>query len=143
VSSAAKEYFKKAELAAKKGNFQYAIELYTQGLIMDPSPAEPRKMLHRACTLAIEEQGGNAQGGLKAKFKLAPIQANIKKLSVQKKPEEIVNEYEKAIRIAPQMSGSSSALPARSSNSSTKRLRSAHSKRCWSSTRAMSRSTAS
>jgi len=102
VSSAAKEYFKKAELAAKKGNFQYAIELYTQGLIMDPSPAEPRKMLHRACTLAIEEQGGNAQGGLKAKFKLAPIQANIKKLSVQKKPEEIVNEYEKAIRIAPQ-----------------------------------------
>ena len=100
--STGKDYFKKGELAAKKGNYEYSIELYTQGVILEPGAAEERRRLHKVCTMAIESAGGNPQGGLKAKFKLAPVLATCKKLTMQKKWPEAVVEYEKAVRIAPQ-----------------------------------------
>jgi len=97
-----KDYFKKGELAAKKGNYEYAIELFTQGLIHEPSSADQRKRLHKVCVMAIHSAGGNPQGGLKAKFRLAPLLATCKKLTMQKKWPEAVLEFEKAVRIAPQ-----------------------------------------
>ena len=60
--SASKDYFKKAEQAAKKGNFEYAIELFMQGLMIDPKSVEQRGRMHHVMSLAIQEKGGNPQG---------------------------------------------------------------------------------
>lgn len=100
--SAADEYFKKAELAMKKGNNEYAVELVTQGLIIDPKNSEWRRKLHKLDTIVIQEKGGNPQGGLGMKFKVMPMQANIKKLTMQKKWGEAVIELEKCLRFQPQ-----------------------------------------
>lgn len=100
--SAADEYFKKAEVAAKKGNYEYAIELMIQGLILDPKAAEQRRVLHRLETLAVQQKGGNPAGGMAAKLKLMPLQATIRKLFIQKRWEEAIVEIEKALRYQPQ-----------------------------------------
>ncbi len=99
--SASKDYFKKAEQAAKKQNFEYAVELYMQGLMIDPKCADERRSLHRVMTLSIEEKGGNPQGGMAVKLKVMPVLANVKKLTVQKKWDEAIIEYEKALRYQP------------------------------------------
>ncbi len=99
--SASKDYFKKAEQAAKKQNFDYSIELYMQGLMIDPKSTAQRRKMHKVMTLAIEEKGGNPQGGLTVKLKVMPILANVKKLTMQKKWDESVIEYEKALRYQP------------------------------------------
>lgn len=102
--SASKEYFKKAEQAAKKQNFDYAIELYMQGIMIDPKASEERRRMHHVMTLAIQEKGGNPQGGMSVKLKVMPILANVKKLTVQQKWDEAIIEYEKALRFQPQHS---------------------------------------
>src|SRR5687768_17842462 len=93
--SAADEYFKKAEQALKKGNNEYAVELYLQGLIIDPKRSEERRKLHKVETLAVQEKGGNPQGGMSVRLKVMPIQANLKKLTMQKKWDEAVIEIER------------------------------------------------
>ena len=50
--SASKDYFKKAHQAAKKQNFEYAVELYMQGLMIDPKASDQRRTMHRVMTLA-------------------------------------------------------------------------------------------
>jgi tetratricopeptide (TPR) repeat protein len=100
--SAADEYFKKAEHAIKKGNHDYAIELISQGLIINPKEAEWRKKLHRIESVSIQEKGGNPQGGMGIRLKVMPMQANIKKLTMQKKWDEAVIEIEKCLRLQPQ-----------------------------------------
>lgn len=100
--SAAEEYFKKAEQAVKKGNSDYAIELYIQGLIIQPKASLERRKLHKVMTLSIQEKGGNPQGGMAVKFRVMPVQANIKKLTLQKKWDEAVIEIEKCVRLQPQ-----------------------------------------
>jgi tetratricopeptide (TPR) repeat protein len=102
VSSAANDYFKKAEQAAKKQNFDYAIELYLQGLIIDPAASPARRALHQIETVAIQEKGGNPQGGFATKLKTGGILAKVKKLEMQKKWDEAVLEYEKCLRFQPQ-----------------------------------------
>ncbi|HVR75310.1 MAG TPA: hypothetical protein VMT52_13315, partial [Planctomycetota bacterium] len=100
--SAADEYFKKAEQALKKGNNEYAVELYLQGLIIDPKRSEERRKLHKVETLAVQEKGGNPQGGMSVRLKVMPIQANLKKLTMQKKWDEAVIEIERCLRFQPQ-----------------------------------------
>ena len=51
--SASKDYFKKAGQAAKKQNFDYAIELYLAGLMIDPKATEHRRKMHKVMTLAL------------------------------------------------------------------------------------------
>ena len=92
--SASKDYFKKAGQAAKKQNFDYAIELYMQGLMIDPKSTEQRRKMHKVMTLAIEEKGGNPQGGMAVKIKVMPILANVKKLMLQKKWDEAQAELD-------------------------------------------------
>lgn len=100
--SAADEYFKKAELAMKKGNNEYAIELITQGLVLNPKDADWRRKLHKLNTVVIQEKGGNPQGGMSVRLKVMPIQANVKKLTLQKKWDEAVLEIERCLRLQPQ-----------------------------------------
>jgi tetratricopeptide (TPR) repeat protein len=99
--SAAGEYFKKAELAVKKGNTEYAVELVLQGLLLEPKDTEWRRRLHKLEAIAIEERGGNPQGGMGVKFKVMPILATIKKLTLQKKWDEAILEIEKCLRLQP------------------------------------------
>jgi len=103
--SAAAEYFKKAELATKKGNTEYAVELVSQGLRLQPKDTEWRRRLHKLEAIAIEEKGGNPQGGMGVKFKVMPMLANVKKLSLQKKWDEAILEIEKCLRLQPQNVG--------------------------------------
>ena len=103
--SAADEYFKKAEQAAKKGNWDYAIELCMQGLILNPTASVERRKLHIWEAQAVQEKGGNPQGGFGTKLKVMPLQANNKKLTMQKKWEEAAIEIEKCLRFQPQSSG--------------------------------------
>jgi tetratricopeptide (TPR) repeat protein len=100
--SAADEYFKKADQAAKKQNWDYAVELILQGLIINPKDADYRRKLHQIETLAIQEKGGNPAGGMGVRLKVMPLQANIKKLSMQKKWDEAVIEIERCLRLQPQ-----------------------------------------
>lgn len=100
--SAADEYFKKADMAAKKGNYEYAVELLIQGLIVNPKAAEERRKLHRYMTITIQERGGNPQGGMAVRLKAMPLQATIKKLTMQKKWDEAVVEIEKSLKLQPQ-----------------------------------------
>jgi tetratricopeptide (TPR) repeat protein len=110
IVSAAAEYFKKAELAAKKGNTDYAIELVSQGLRLEPKNTEWRRKLHKLEAIDIEEKGGNPQGGMGVKFKVMPMLANVKKLSMQKKWDEAVLEIEKCLRLQPQHIGTLHSL---------------------------------
>ncbi len=86
----------------KKGNHDYAIELVLQGLIINPKESDWRRKLHKIETLSIQEKGGNPQGGMGIRFKVMPIQANIKKLTMQKKWDEAIIEIEKCLRLQPQ-----------------------------------------
>jgi tetratricopeptide (TPR) repeat protein len=100
VSTGAKDRFKRAEQAAKKGNYEYAIELYLQGLILDPKARE-RRRLHEVESQAVQEHGGNPEGSFGAKMKVVPFLANAKRAGMQKKWDEVVLELEKAIRYQP------------------------------------------
>ena len=107
---AADSYFQKAELALKKHNFDYAIELFLQGLAIDPKATAQRRRLHQIEVLAIQEKGGNPQGGLANRLKTAPHEIQVKKLHLQKKYDEEVMEVEKILRFQPQNIGSLSLL---------------------------------
>lgn len=97
----AEDRFKRGDQAARKGNYEYAVELYLQGLTIQPKAADARARLHEYEALAIESEGGNPQGSVGAKMKSMRIQANIKKLEMQKKWDEAVIELERALRYQP------------------------------------------
>ena len=102
--------FEKAKLAVKKQNYDYAIALYHQGLILEPKRAEERRTLHRVATVSIEEKGGNPSGGLGVKLKILKPEASAKKLHLQKKYEEELVELEKILQFQPQNSSTLFAL---------------------------------
>ena len=97
----AKDIFQRGEQAARKGNLEYAIELYIQGLTVDPKASDERQMLHRIETQLVESNGGNPAGGVGTKLKAAGSIAKIKKLKVQKKWDEAVMEVEQALKAQP------------------------------------------
>lgn len=99
---AADNFFGKAEQALKKRNYDYAIELYQQGLAIDPDRLEERKMLRATEVRRIQENGGNTMGGAAMKFKNLGLLGKIKKLGMGKKWEEQILEIEKLLREAPQ-----------------------------------------
>ncbi|MGE4602577.1 MAG: tetratricopeptide repeat protein [Planctomycetota bacterium] len=100
--AAADNFFSKADMALKKRNYDYAIELYQQGLQIDPDRFEERKRLRQAQIRKIQEKGGNTLGSTGIKFKNGFLLANIRKLGVQKKYEEQIIEIEKFLCVAPQ-----------------------------------------
>lgn len=106
----ADELFKKAELAIKKQNHEYAVELIQQGLIVEPDHPKWRRRLHQVATLVIQENGGNPQGGLGVKLKVMKPEANAKKLRLQKKHDLEVNELENSLKHQPQNSSTLSQL---------------------------------
>lgn len=97
----AKDIFKRAEQAARKGNLEYAIELYLQGLTLDPKAADERRKLHLVEAQQIELAGGNPHGGMKTKLQTAGTLAKVKKLKMQKRWEDAIVEIERAIRPQP------------------------------------------
>ena len=101
----AKDIFKRAEQAARKGNSEYAVELFLQGLTLDPKAPEERRKLHHIETQVIQNAGGNASGGMKTKLSTAGNLAKVKKLKVQKKWDEAVIELERALRPQPRNTG--------------------------------------
>ena len=60
----AKDIFQRAEQAARKGNLEYAIELYIQGLTVNPKASDERQTLHRVEAQLVENNGGNPAGGV-------------------------------------------------------------------------------
>ncbi len=103
--AAADNFFSKADQALKKRNYDYAIELYQQGLQIDPDRVEERMRLRQAQIRRILDKGGNTQGGAGAMFKNGMLLATIKKLGLQKKHEEQIIEIEKFLSVAPQNAG--------------------------------------
>ena len=100
--AAADNFFTKADMALKKRNFDYAIELYQQGLQIDPDRIEERKRLRQSQIAKVMEKGGNTTGGGLTKMKNALLLGSIKKLGMQKKYEEQIIEIEKFLCVAPQ-----------------------------------------
>ncbi len=100
-----RKQFEKAELAVKKHNYDYAIALYQQGLIMNPRAGEARRKLHKVATVAIQEKGGKPEGGMSTKMKVLKPETNAKKLHMQKKYEEELIELEKVLQHQPQNAG--------------------------------------
>jgi len=107
---AADSYFQKADVAFKKHNYEYAIELMLQGLSIDPKATDKRRLLHQIEVLAVQEKGGNPQGGMGTRFKTAPVEFQIKKLHLQKKYDEEVLEIEKILRLQPLNTGTLAQL---------------------------------
>lgn len=103
---AADNFFSKAELAVKKRNYDYAIELYQQGLMIDPDRDEERKKLRGTATRRCQENGGDTTGGRMFGMKNMGQIGKVKKLSIQKKFEEVIVEIEKLLALAPQHSDS-------------------------------------
>ncbi len=97
-----KDIFKRAEQAAKKQNFEYAIELYLQGLSINPKTGAERRVMHKIMREVVVNAGGNPAGGLKTKLQVAGAKAKVKKLKVQKKWEEAIREQEKVLRPQPE-----------------------------------------
>ena len=97
----AKDIFQRAEQAARKGNLEYSIELYLQGLTINPKASDERQTLHRIEAQLVESNGGNPAGGVGAKLKSAGKIANLKKLKVQKKWDEAILEIENILKIQP------------------------------------------
>lgn len=104
------ELFKKAEVALKKNNYEYAIELILQGLLINPKAAEWRRRLHQLEARAIEDAGGNPAGGFGVKFKVLPHESKAKKLHMQKKYDEEIVELEKSLRHQPHNPGTLESL---------------------------------
>ena len=103
--AAADNFFTKADQALKKKNFDYAIELYQQGLQIDADRMEERKRLRQAQIARIMTNGGSTTGGGLVKMKNALLLGSIKKLGMQKKYEEQIIEIEKFLCVAPQSAG--------------------------------------
>ena len=76
----AKDIFQRAEQAARKGNFEYSIELYLQGLTINPKAADERQTLHRIEAQLVESNGGNPAGGVATKLKTKVSHAKVKRL---------------------------------------------------------------
>ncbi len=104
------ELFKKAEVALKKNNHEYAIELILQGLLINPKAAEWRVRLHQIESRAIEDKGGNPAGGFGVKFKVLPHESKAKKLHLQKKYDEEIIELERSLKFQPQNTGTLESL---------------------------------
>ena len=100
---AADNFFTKAEQALKKrGGLDYAIELFQQGLAIDPDRLEERQKLRAAAVRRCQENGGNTLGSTAVKLKNGMLLGKIKKLGVRKQHEEQIVEIEKFLAIAPQ-----------------------------------------
>lgn len=99
---AADNFFVKAEQALKKRNYDYAIELWQQGLSIDPDRLEERRKLRATAIRRCQENGSNTMGGGLTKFKFAKTLGKIKKLWAQKKFEEYIVENEKYLAAVPQ-----------------------------------------
>ncbi len=100
---AADQFFQKAEQALKKrGSLDYAIELFQQGLQIDPNRLEERRKLRNAEVRRCQENGGNTLGGTAIMLRKALHVTNIRKLGMQKKWEEQIIEIEKFLVEAPQ-----------------------------------------
>lgn len=99
---AADNFFVKAEQALKKRNYDYAIELWQQGLAIDPDRLEERRKLRATAIRRCQENGTNTMGGGLTKFKFAKSLGKIKKLWAQKKFEEFIVENEKYLAAVPQ-----------------------------------------
>ncbi|MEE8141575.1 MAG: tetratricopeptide repeat protein [Planctomycetota bacterium] len=97
---AADNFFQKAELALKKRNYEYSIELWQQGLAIDPDRVGERKKLRAAEIRRIQENGGNTMGGKGFKLRHAMTFGKIRTMA--KKPEEQIVEIEKLLKTAPQ-----------------------------------------
>jgi tetratricopeptide (TPR) repeat protein len=97
----AKDIFQRAEQAARKGNLEYSIELYLQGLTIDPKAAEERQTLHRIEAQMVENNGGNPAGGVATKIKTKVSHAKVKQLKLQKKWDEAVMALERTIMPQP------------------------------------------
>ncbi|MEM7164523.1 MAG: tetratricopeptide repeat protein [Planctomycetota bacterium] len=99
---AADNFFTKAEQALKKRNYDYAIELWLQGLAIDPDRLDERQKLRATEIKRIQENGGNTMGGAALKFKKLGPMGKIKKLGIAKKWEEQILEIEQFLRDAPE-----------------------------------------
>ena len=108
--AAADNFFSKADQALKKRNYDYAIELYQQGLQIDPDRVEERQRLRQSQIRRILDKGGSTTGGAGVMFKNGGLLINIKKLGLLKKFEEQIIEIEKFLCVAPQAAGQLSLL---------------------------------
>ncbi len=97
---AADNFFVKSEQALKKRNYDYAIELYQQGLQIDPDRLDERRKLRATAIRRCQENGSSTTGGGMMKLKSAGQVAKIKRLG--KKPEEQIIEIERYLATAPQ-----------------------------------------
>ena len=97
----AKDIFQRAEQAARKGNLEYSIELYLQGLTINPKASEERQTLHRIEAQMVENNGGNPAGGVATKLKTKVSHAKVKQLKLQKKWDEAVMALERTIMPQP------------------------------------------
>ncbi|MEM7261177.1 MAG: tetratricopeptide repeat protein [Planctomycetota bacterium] len=98
--AASDNFFTKAEQALKKRNYDYAIELYQQGLQIDPDRVDERKKLRGTSIRRCQDNGSSTTGGGMLKLKQAGQISKIKRLG--KKPEEQIVEIEKYLAVAPQ-----------------------------------------
>ena len=99
---AADNFFTKAEQALKKRNYDYAIELWLQGLKIDPDRLEERKKLRATEIKRVQENGGNTMGGAGLKFKKMGALGKIKKMGIAKQWEEQIIEIEEFLKDAPE-----------------------------------------
>ncbi len=100
--AAADSFFGKAEQALKKRNYDYAIELWQQGLMIDPDRIDERQKLRATAIRRCQENGGDTTGGRMFVVKHMGLLGRVKKLGIQKKFEEQIVELEKLLAAAPQ-----------------------------------------
>ena len=100
--AAADSFFGKAEQALKKRNYDYAIELWQQGLMIDPDRIEERQKLRATAVRRCQENGGDTTGGRMFMVKNMGLLGKVKKLGIQKKFEEQIVELERLLATAPQ-----------------------------------------
>ena len=100
---AADNFFKKADqVLKKKGGLDYAIEMFQQGLAIDPDRLEERKKLRGVSIRRCMDSGANTLGGARVKIKNTLLIGSIKKLGLRKQFEEQIVALEKFLAEAPQ-----------------------------------------
>ena len=83
----ASRFLAKADEALKKRNYDYAVQMYQEALLVDPGNADARRNLRVALVRKYDEKGYPKSFGL----------GGLKSLSVGKNPEKILEDSEKAI----------------------------------------------
>jgi len=97
----AKEYYNKGLIAFEKKNYAYAIELFSQALVLKKDFSDARYYLRLSEQRRLKENPPAPLSAILNKITSLPILLQALLFDIQNKPEQAIYKYEKILRLQP------------------------------------------